>query len=143
MGVAGIGRDHRRLEGRGIAELGITVAGGEGRRRYPAAAAAPAAVARHRVGAVIVRHQGAGEIDLAAGDMAVDVDAARHDDAAGEIVGAVDLRARFRRIDDAAILDMEITDLAALSVGGVDDAPAGEQQAAHRRPPGSSSKRSI
>src|SRR5207302_8042237 len=67
----------------------------------------------------------------------------RHDDAAGEIVGAVDRRARRRRIDDAAILDVEVGDLAAPPVGRIDDATAGEQQAAHHWPPGSPSARSI
>ena len=82
MGVAGVAGDHGRLEGGGVAHLGVAVAGDEGRGRGAAAAAALQLGALLAVGAMVLDQQGAREVDLAAADVAVHVDGAGHDDAA-------------------------------------------------------------
>ena len=131
MGVARVARHHRRLEGGGIAELGIAIAGEEGAGRGMAAAAAPLAVMGAFMAAMVLGHQGAGEIHLAAGDMAVDVDAAGHDDLAGEIEALIDADIGAGSAADAPVTDIEIRRLAAPLVGGIEDAPAAELDESH------------
>src|SRR3546814_8659396 len=68
-----------------------------------------------------------GEIDLDTSDVAVDIDAAGHDDLASQIEGAIDARAGARIGDDAPVLDEEVGRDAIAAVGGIDDEAAGEQ----------------
>src|SRR3546814_7481665 len=74
---------------------------------------------------MVAGHQHPGEIDLATSDVAVDIDAAGHDDLAGQIEGAIDARAGARIGDDAPVLDEEIGRDAIAAVGGIDDEAAG------------------
>jgi len=57
---------------------------------------------------MVAEHQRARQVHLAAADVAVDVDAAGHDDAAGELDGLVELRARPGIVDDAPVADVEV-----------------------------------
>ncbi len=111
VGLARIGRQHRRLERHGVAHAGIGVAGGEGRRAVVAAAAAAGAVARLDVRAVLLGQHHPGDVDLAAADMAVQVDAAGHDHLAGEVDHLV-RAAVGRRRHDPPVLDPQVHDLA-------------------------------
>ena len=84
---------------------------------------------------MVLGHHRAGEVDLAAGDMAVDVDAAGHDDLAREVEALIDADIGPGRCGDAAVADMEIRHLAAPFVAGVEDAPAAELDAELMRSP--------
>ncbi len=132
MRAARIGPQHGRLEHRGVAELGIAAAGGvRGRHRAPAAAAAEGA-AHLRIGAAILLHQQAGEVHLAAGDVAVQVDAAGHDDIAVQVVFLIG--GLVGRRDDAAIQYLDVARDRILAIGRVEHAPTLEPQS-HATPP--------
>ena len=125
VGLAGVDRQHRRLERHGVAHAGIGVAGGEGRRAGVAAAAAAGAVARLEMGAMLLGQHHPRDVDLAAADMAVHVDPAGHHDLAGELDHLV-RPAVGRRRHDAAVLDPQIHHLAVDAVERIVDRAAGE-----------------
>src|SRR5262249_6334397 len=108
----------------------------EGGGRDAAAAAALQVGAALEIGAVVLRQQRAGEVDLAAAKMAMQVDGARHDDPAGEVVGLIDLRTPTGVGGDAPVAQVEIADAIAV-VGRVDDATASELHERHAAPPAS------
>ncbi len=126
----GVGRDHRRLDHRGVAHLRIADAGGvraPGGRRGQDRLALCGGERRK------LRHQLAPEGDVGTGDMGVHVDGAGHDDLAADVVDLVGLAA-FGLGDDAVVLDEEIADFVAV-MDGIDDAAAfelDEHQAASR-----------
>ncbi len=66
-----------------------------------------------------VRQQQAGGVDVGAGDMGMDVDAAGHDDAAGQVQGLVGAGV-IGGGDHAAVLHPKVADVVA-RVGGIDD----------------------
>src|SRR5690606_36981444 len=78
------------------------------------------------------QHQ-ARQVHLAAADVGVQVDAAGHHHAAGEVVFGVDLVLRVQG-DDAAVADADVAELAVDAVGGVVDAPALEPDRRHCAP---------
>ena len=124
--LAGVGGQHGRLEGRRVAHLGVAVAGGHrGRHGVPAARARQIG-ARHFVALVVLGQQHAADGDLAAADVAVRIDGAGHDDAAAERILLIDARAGRRRRDDAAVLGVNIADLAVDPVHRVIDFSAGK-----------------
>src|SRR5215472_14259699 len=84
--------------------------------------------------AVIAGHQSAGEVDLAAGHMAMDIDPPRHDDLAGKIEALVDGLARRSRAADAPVADVKIPHLAVPVIGGIEDSPAAEFDDSHALP---------
>ena len=95
--MPGVGAQHRRLESGGEPHLDIAGAGGVGGGGgEPASPAAAAGAAGETVVFVLLPHQQAGEVDLAAGDVAVDVDGAGHHHLAGQVVGGVGRGARPR-----------------------------------------------
>ena len=126
VGLARVGRQHRRLEAGGVAHGGVAVAGRQRRRRRAAEARAAHVGGRQQVAAVDVGQHGAREIDLAAADMRVQVDGAGHRDLAGHVVGAIDALAVARPIDDAPVADEQIAHHVVDPVGRVDDARACE-----------------
>ena len=83
--LAGVGRQHRRFEAGGVAHLGIAVARRQSRRRGVADTGSRARGAGHRMGPVVLRQQGAGDINLAAADVGVRVDGAGHDHLTAQI----------------------------------------------------------
>ncbi len=85
------------------------------------------------MGAVLFRQQQPRRVHVGAGDMRMDVDGARHDDAAARVEGLVGAPVR-RRGDDAVALQPEIADLVA-AVGGIEDAAAGDLVSMPARPP--------
>jgi len=117
--VAGIEHRNGRFIHRREAHAGVEVAGGERRGSHPAEAAAPRFGANEGLSAAMVfgRHR-AGEIDRAAGDVGVNVDAAGEDDQAG----SVDRAAGGDGAGEAAgVVDANVFDLAVDAVGRVID----------------------
>ncbi len=110
--LARVGGKHGRLEGGRVAHLGVAVAGGHRRRHGVSAARARQIGARDLVALVVLGQQHAADGDLAAADVAVRIDGARHHDAAAERIFLIDARAGRRRRDDAAVLGVDIADLA-------------------------------
>ena len=90
MRLAGVGRQHRRLEAGRVAHLRVAVAGDHGRGQRMAGAGARQRRMRDLVLLVILRHQRAGDRHLAAADVGVRVDGAGHHDLAREVVLLVD-----------------------------------------------------
>ena len=90
-----------------------------------AAAGARQLRARDLVAHVVLRHQHAGDGDLAAADVGVRVDAAGHDDAAVEVIFR-DRPARWSRRHDAAVADVDVANLAVDAVAGIVDLAAGQ-----------------
>jgi hypothetical protein len=119
MGVPSVRAEHGGLEGGRVAHLGIAAAGHMGRGRDDAAAAPAEPVRRHHAAVMLLGHQEARQVDLAAGDVAVDVDRARHDDHAGEVVLGVDAVAGSRGRHDAPVADVDLCDRAVAAVRGV------------------------
>ena len=74
---------------------------------------------------VVLGHQHARDVDLAAADVGVQVDAAGHDDAAVQRILLIDLRFGGGR-DDAAVRDVDVAHLAVDAVRGIVDFAAGE-----------------
>ena len=95
------------------------------RRDGVSAAGARQLGARDFMADMILRHQHAGDRDLAAADVRVRVDAARHHDAAVQRIFLIDLGIRCGR-DDAAVLDVDIANLAIDPVRGIVDFAAGK-----------------
>ena len=81
--------------------------------------------ARHFVADMILGHQHARDRDLAAADVRVRIDAARHHDAAVQRVFVSDSGVGRGR-NDAAVLDEDIANLAVDTVLGIVDFAAGE-----------------
>ena len=126
----GMGRDHRRLDHRGVAHLRIADAGGV---RPPGGGRGQDRLTLCGRERRKLRHQLAPERDVGAGDMRVHVDGAGHDDLAADVVDLVGF-AVFGLGDDAAILEVEIADRVAI-MHRIDDAAAfelDEHQAASR-----------
>lgn len=121
MGMTRVGGLHGRLEAGGIAHLGIAVTGGPGRGRGVTTAGMHAAAGRERILAVVLRQQRPRNVQFAAADVRMQVDGAAHHHAAGEIDVAIDSRIRPWCGHDAAILDIEIADLAIDAVRRVVD----------------------
>ncbi len=133
MGRARVRRHHRRLEGGGIAHRRIAVAGGEGRGRGKTGPAPQARTFRElHVLAVIRRRQQPSQIDLAAGDVAVDVDGASHHQLARDVMDRGGLSAIGGRRNDAIAVDPDIALPLGRRFSGIDDAAASETQ--HHRP---------
>ena len=118
MRLARVGRQHRGFEAGGVAHLGVAIAGNHrGGQRVPRAGARERGVC-DLVVLVVLRHQRARDRDLAAADVGVRVDGARHDDLAAEVVLLVDARFR-RRGHDAAVGDVDVAHLAVHAIGRV------------------------
>jgi hypothetical protein len=118
--VQGVVRRHRRLDHGGEAHAGVAAAGREG---PPARVRQRRRRTRGRRGTLQLRHQQPRRIHVAAGDVGMNVDRARHHDLAGGIVGVVGPGIAGRRIDDAPVAEPDIAD-AVPPVGGIDDAAA-------------------
>jgi len=73
---------------------------------------------------MIFRHQHAADRDLAAADVRMRVDAARHHNAPVQRIFLINLGARCRR-DDAAVLDIDVANHAIDAVRGIVDFAAG------------------
>ena len=126
--LAGVGGQHRGLEGHGVAHGGVGVAGREGGRAGMAAAAAQRPVPVLAVRPVLLRQEHAGDVHLAATDMAVQVDPGRHDHAAGEVHGLIRRTPVRGAGDDAAVLDPEVAHQAVDTVDRVVEAAARQLQ---------------
>src|SRR5204862_1498443 len=115
------------------AQAGVAIARGERGRDRAARARARHPRARVDVVAVILGLDLAGEIDLGAGDMTVDVDAARHHHHAGRVDALRVGRCVGR---DLAGADADVPGLPVHAVGGVVHAAiADPQRRSHRRAP--------
>ncbi len=125
MRLARIGRQHGGLEAGGVAHLGVAVAGDMRRRHRAARARARELGACDRIAAMILGQQRAGDGHLAAADMGVRVDGARHNDLARDVVGLVGARLRPGR-NDLAVLDIDVAHGPAHIVGGVINPAAGQ-----------------
>src|SRR5262249_55263944 len=100
---------HGRLVDRGVTQPRVQVAGHVGGRgRAGDAAAVRLRADDRRIAAVIFRDHGPGEVEGRAGDVGVDVDAARKDHAARRVDGTAALDVG----DDAAVADADVPDLA-------------------------------
>ena len=99
MRVQRVGRIDGGVDNQREAHLGVEAAVVEGRERR--ASEEDIGSAWRRPAVDLRQHQPSG-VHVAAGDMGVDVDAARHDDLAGEVVGVVGA-AILRRSDNAFV----------------------------------------
>ena len=118
-------RRHRGVEGGGVAERGVAVAGGEGRGRDAADPGAGHVGARVHVEAVVLRLQLARQVDLGPGDVGVDVDPARHHHHAVRVDPA---RGSARFGDHPAAAHAHVPHRAVDAVGRVVHPPAGDAQ---------------
>ena len=125
MRLARIGGQHGRLETGGVAHLGIAIAGDHGRGHRVTGSGAGEIGARDLVLDVVLGQQHAGDGHLAAADMGVRVDGARHHHAALDVVFSRDATVR-RGGHDLAVLDIDVANLAAHLVDGVVDFAAGK-----------------
>ena len=130
VGMTGAERRNGGVESGGVAHAGVEIAGGEG-----AGHAASSAGARQRRApqygglALVLGSQLAGEVDLGAGDVAVHVNAAGHDDQAGCVEDLVGTDGRVGwRWHHLAVLNPEILDPAVDAVGGVANSAVGNFQ---------------
>ncbi|OIQ69761.1 hypothetical protein GALL_486360 [mine drainage metagenome] len=133
MGLARVGGQHGRFEAGGVAHFGVAVAGGPGGRRGTAAAGVqPASIVqgarRAHVKAVVFAQQGAGDVDLAAADMGVDVDGAGHHQRASEVDVLVDHGVRPGIADDAPALHMQRARRSVQLLDRIDDARIAKPQ---------------
>ena len=126
--VAGDERGDRGVERRRVSQTGVEVTGGE---RTGDAACGPRTregrAADGIGGPLVVRHHLAGGVDLRPRDVAVHVDPARHDDHPGRIQRAVGSNPGIaRRINDNAVSNPDVADLAIDPVGGVVERTVGD-----------------
>jgi hypothetical protein len=118
-------RRDRGVERGGVAEAGVLVAGGERARHAAHRSAARPRGADHFVGLALVfgAHLARG-VHFGTGDVAVHVDAARHDDQAGSIESTIGTDVGICRwLDDLPVADPDIAALAVHTVNRIVDSP--------------------
>src|SRR3989442_1382567 len=112
-----LGRQHGDggLDDSRVAHAGVEIAGRKGgRRRSPDAGAGVGGVHELARGALVLRRHRAGEVEGAAGNVRVDVNAAGEDDHTGGVDGAPAVNVG----NDAAIVHADVLDDAVDIVGG-------------------------